>query len=128
MSRSTSPLVALLTRLTRLDGVVAAALSTADGLPIASAGDAGQAPLAELRSATTAAIFGAVNRALPGLGLGNVHAAKIETTVYAVYLRGLGDLVLSAVVERRAPGAGVECELDRVVTILNSLNRPPKGN
>jgi predicted regulator of Ras-like GTPase activity (Roadblock/LC7/MglB family) len=123
-----SPIVALLTRLTRIEGVVAAALTTADGLPVASTGQPAAPELVELRSATIAAIFGAVDRALPGLGLGQVHAATIETTVYSVYLCGLGDLVLSAVAERSADRNAVFGELARLADVLSRLNRATKGS
>jgi predicted regulator of Ras-like GTPase activity (Roadblock/LC7/MglB family) len=116
MSQGSSPLVALLTRLTRLPNVVAAALTTSEGLPVASAGES--AELSELRSATVAAIFGAVDRALPGLALGQVHAATIETTIYTVHLRGLGRLVLSAIAERGADRAAVDAEMVRVADVL----------
>ena len=114
-----SPLVVLLTRLTRIPGVVAASLTTADGLPVATSGES--APLDELRSATVAAIFGAVDRALPGLQLGQVHAATIETTIYTVHLLGLKDLVLSAVAERRADRALVDAEMARVADVLSKV-------
>jgi predicted regulator of Ras-like GTPase activity (Roadblock/LC7/MglB family) len=125
---ATSPLTALLTRLSRIDGVVAAALTTAEGLPIAATGRASAAELAELRSATTAAIFGAVGRALPGLGLGQVHAATIETTAYTVYLCGLGDLVLSAVAEPSSERAAIRAELAQVAEVLARVNRASKGS
>ena len=124
----TSPIVALLTRLSRIEGVVAAALTTAEGLPIAATGRAADVELAELRSATTAAIFGAVGRALPGLGLGQVHAATIETTAYTVYLCGLGDLVLSAVAEPSAERATIRSELSKVAEVLVRVNRTGKGS
>src|SRR5581483_5211373 len=122
-----SPIAVLLTRLTRVEGVVAAALTTADGLPVASTGQAAPPELAELRSATIAAIFGAVDRALPGLALGKVHAATIETTTYSVYLCGLGDLVLSAIAERSAERDAVRGELARVADVLSRIQRTPKG-
>jgi predicted regulator of Ras-like GTPase activity (Roadblock/LC7/MglB family) len=123
-----NPLIAQMTRLSRIDGVVAAARTTAEGLPIAATGRAAGAELAELRSATTAAIFGAVGRALPGLGLGQVHAATIETTAYTVYLCGLGDLVLSAVAEPSAERATIRTELSRVAEVLAQVNRAGKGS
>ena len=123
-----SPLAALLTRLTRIDGVVAAALTTAEGLPVATTGRSDMAALADLRSATVAAIFGAVDRALPSLGLGQVHAATIETTAYSVYLCGLGDLVLSAVAERGAERNAVLTELARVAEVLSRVSRGAKGS
>lgn len=125
---ASSPLTALLTRLTRIEGVAAAALTTAEGLPIATNGRSDMAGLADLRSATVAAIFGAVDRALPGLGLGQVHAATIETTAYSVYLCGLGDLVLSAVAERGADRNAVLTELARVAEVLSRVNRGAKGS
>lgn len=123
-----SPIVALLTRLTRIEGVVAAALTTADGLPVAATGQPAAPELVELRSATIAAIFGAVDRALPGLGLGKVHAATIESTTYSVYLCGLGDLVLSAVAERSADRNSVFGELARLADVLSRVTRATKGN
>jgi predicted regulator of Ras-like GTPase activity (Roadblock/LC7/MglB family) len=123
-----SPLAALLTRLTRIDGVVAAALTTAEGLPVATTGRSDMAALADLRSATVAAIFGAVDRALPSLGLGQVHAATIETTAYSVYLCGLGDLVLSVVAERGAERNAVLTELARVAEVLSRVSRGAKGS
>lgn len=123
-----SPIVALLTRLTRIEGVAAAALTTADGLPVAAAGQPTASELVELRSATIAAIFGAVGRALPGLGLGKVHAATIETTTYSVYLCGLGDLVLSAVAERSADRDAIWGELAKVAEVLSRVNRATKGS
>ena len=125
---ATSPLTALLTRLSRLDGVVGAALTTADGLPVAATGQPAAPELVELRSATIAAIFGAVDRALPGLGLGKVHAATIETTTYTVYLCGLGDLVLSAVAEPSAERASIQAELARVADVLARVSRASKGS
>jgi predicted regulator of Ras-like GTPase activity (Roadblock/LC7/MglB family) len=119
----TSPLEALLTRLSRIDGVVAAALTTADGLPVAATGRASSSELAELRSATVAAIFGAVDRALPGLGLGHVNAATLETTSYTVYMVGLRDLVLSAVAEPASDRETIRAELARVAGILSQVNR-----
>ena len=122
-----SPIVALLTRLTRIKGVVGAALTTAEGLPVASTGQPAAPELVELRSATIAAIFGAVDRALPGLGLGQVHAATIETTAYSVYLCGLGDLVLSAIAERSADRNAVFGELARLADVLSRVQKAPKG-
>jgi predicted regulator of Ras-like GTPase activity (Roadblock/LC7/MglB family) len=118
-----SPIVALLTRLTRIEGVVAAALTTAEGLAIAATGEPAAPELVDLRSATIAAIFGAVDRALPGLGLGKVHAATIETTAYSVYLCGLGDLVLSAVANRSADRNAVFEELARLADVLSRVTQ-----
>ena len=123
-----SPIVALLTRLTRIEGVAAAALTTADGLPVAATGEPGAPELVELRSATIAAIFGAVGRAVPGLGLGKVHAATIETTSYTVYLCGLGDLVLSVVAARSAEREAIWSELAKVADVLSRVNQGTKGS
>ena len=123
-----SPIVALLTRLTRIQGVAAAALTTADGLPVAATGQPTTPEVVELRSATIAAIFGAVGRAVPGLGLGKVHAATIETTAYTVFLCGLDDLVLSVVAERSAGREEIWSELAKVADVLSRVNRGTKGS
>lgn len=125
-SVATSPLVVLLSRLTRLGGVVHAAISTREGLMVATA-PAGERPqAAEARSATTAALFGSLDRALPALGLGTVDSATVETSAYTLFLRGAGRLVLTAVAERGADRSAVQAELSRVAGVLARHDRAHK--
>jgi predicted regulator of Ras-like GTPase activity (Roadblock/LC7/MglB family) len=110
-----SPLVVLLARLTRLPHVRLATLATREGLLVAAAGAADGA---ELRSATTAALFGALDRSMPSLQFGELESATVETTAYTLFLRGVGGLVLTAVAERSADRARVQAELGRVASVL----------
>lgn len=118
MTKSGSPLVVLLTRLTRLPNVRLATLATREGLLVAAAG---AADAAELRSATTAALFGALDRSMPSLQFGELESATVETTAYTLFLHGVGDLVLTAVAERSADHARVRGELGRVANVLAKL-------
>jgi predicted regulator of Ras-like GTPase activity (Roadblock/LC7/MglB family) len=110
-----SPLVVLLARLTRLPNVRLATLATREGLLVATAGAADGA---ELRSATTAALFGALDRSMSSLQFGELESATVETTTYTLFLRGVGGLVLTAVAERSADRARVQAELGRVASVL----------
>jgi predicted regulator of Ras-like GTPase activity (Roadblock/LC7/MglB family) len=119
-----SPLAVLLARITRLGGVVGATLATREGLLVASAGRPGAAEWAELRSATTAALFGSLDRSLPSLRLGEVESAVVETTAYTLFLHGVGGLVLAAVAEKTADRASVQAEVARVASVLSRVERP----
>ena len=119
MTKAGSPLVVLLARLTRLPDVRLATLATREGLLVAAAGaDDG----AELRSATTAALFGALERSMPSLQLGELENAVVETTAYTLFLHGVGGLVLTAVAERSADRTQVRAELVRVAGVLARLD------
>jgi len=114
-----SPLVVLLARLTRLPNVLLATLATREGLLVAAAGAADGA---ELRSATTAALFGALDRSMPTLQFGELESATVETTSYTLFLRGVGGLVLTAVAERSADRARIQAELGRVASVLKRVD------
>ena len=121
--QSVSPLAVLLARITRIGGVVGATLATREGLLVASAGRPGAAEWAELRSATTAALFGSLDRSLPSLRLGEVESAVVETTAYTLFLHGVGGLVLAAVAEKTADRGTVQVELARVASVLARIDR-----
>jgi predicted regulator of Ras-like GTPase activity (Roadblock/LC7/MglB family) len=123
MTKTGSPLVVLLTRLTRLSDVRLATLATREGLLVAAAGESDGA---ELRSATTAALFGALDRSMPSLQFGELESATVETTAYTLFLHGVGGLVLTAVAERSADRTRVRVELGRVAKVLAQLDHHPK--
>jgi predicted regulator of Ras-like GTPase activity (Roadblock/LC7/MglB family) len=123
VTKAGSPLVVLLARLTRLPDVRLATLATREGLLVAAAGAADGA---ELRSATTAALFGALDRSMPSLQFGELESATVETTAYTLFLHGVGGLVLTAVAERTADRIRVHAELRRVAAILERLDTTAK--
>lgn len=120
----TSPLVALLVRVTRLAGVLSAEIATRDGLPVALSGAALEG--GEMRAATAAALFGAVDRALPGIGLGGLEATTVETSEYTLYLRAAHSLVLTAVARRGSDRAAILAEMERVANVLARVDRAQK--
>jgi predicted regulator of Ras-like GTPase activity (Roadblock/LC7/MglB family) len=102
--------------LAEIEGVRAVFVAGTDGLVIASHGTVPGS--ADLPAALFAAIFATVDRAISHLGVGAARHASIDTTTHALYISGLGDMLLVVIADRQANSGIVRWEMRRVARLL----------
>lgn len=109
----------VLADIAEVEGVQSTFLAGADGLIVASEGDAVE--IADLRAALIAAIFATVDRAISQLQVGEARLASIETTSHSIHVARLQDLILAVIADRQASASVIRWEIRRAARRLALL-------